>query len=57
VTAPVSAEGWNTLQAELLEGFRRRLCSGFSMFSDAEIEEGIKKVETRCCTALHCTAL
>ena len=29
---------------ELFESFRARLCSGFSMFSDSEIEEGIREV-------------
>ena len=29
---------------ELFESFRARLCSGFSMFSDPEIEEGILEV-------------
>ena len=31
-------------KCELFESFRARLCSGFSMFSDAEIEEGILEV-------------
>ena len=34
-------------KAELFETFRKRLCSGFSMFSDAEIEEGIKEVDQK----------
>ena len=32
---------------ELFESFRKRLCSGFSMFSDQEIEEGIEEVNTK----------
>jgi len=32
---------------ELFESFRARLCSGFSMFSDSEIEEGIREVDLR----------
>ena len=31
-------------KSELFESFRARLCSGFSMFSDQEIEEGILEV-------------
>jgi len=34
-------------KCELFESFRARLCSGFSMFSDAEIEEGILEVNSR----------
>jgi len=32
---------------ELFESFRARLCSGFSMFSDTEIEEGILEVDSQ----------
>jgi len=32
---------------ELFESFRRRLCSGFSMFSDAEIEQGILEIDAK----------
>merc|ERR1712013_371225 len=32
---------------ELFESFGARLCSGFSMFSDSEIEEGIREVDLR----------
>jgi len=32
---------------ELFESFRARLCSGFSMFSDTEIEQGILEVDSQ----------
>ena len=32
-------------KTELFESYRKRLCSGFSMFTDAEIEEGIAEVD------------
>jgi len=32
---------------ELFESYRKRLCSGFSMFTDAEIEEGIAEVDEK----------
>merc|ERR1712142_354433 len=34
-------------KSELFESYRKRLCSGFSMFSDAEIEEGIAEVDKK----------
>ena len=34
-------------KAELFDGFQRRLCSGFSMFTDEEIEEGIREVDSK----------
>ena len=32
---------------ELFESFRKRLCSGFSMFSDDQIEKGIEEVNAK----------
>ena len=34
-------------KAELFYSFRKRLCSGFSMFSDEEIEKGIQEVDEK----------